>query len=499
MSKIVWAMPPLSSKERYGGLGKGGSRLPPLGLALLAAITRRAGFETDIADAEALGWGHETAATEIVNKKPDYVGITAVTMSVHNAAKLAEEIKKRAPQTTTLIGGVHLSTIPEETMQRFTHLDIGVIGEGDDTIVELLKTLDAKGDIEDVNGLILRKGSQLVRTTPRAPFSSLDTLPFPAWDLLPNLPEYYRPAANCFSRLPSSSLITSRGCPCHCTFCDRTVSGSHLRGFSVPYLMGMINHIYDNYGIRDIMFHDDNFVALRKRLLEFCDTLAQENLDLRWSCTARVDMVTPESLKAMRKAGCWQIAYGIESGSQEILNSLRKRTSLKRIRDSLRWTKENGIETRGYFMIGMPGETSETIQQTIDFLLELELDDFQMSIFAPHPGTEITKDIEKYGEYDSDWRKDGGWHVTFVPNGLTKEEIEHYHKTAFMRFYLRPRVLLRYALKSLNSWSNAYKLLLGATTLFKFGITTLFGSALPEPRIDKTNEAAQHSTSKSTQ
>jgi len=468
MIDIIFINPPLTLEERYGKLSAGGSLLAPLGLATLAAITRDKGYKTEIIDAAALNFSHEDTVNAILRREPKYVGITATTIAIHNAAKLAQELKAKNKGIFTIIGGPHVSSIPEDTLNRFPQFDIGVIGEGDITIIETLNVLGKKKDLKTVKGLIIREGAGVKVTFPRELFINLDSLPFPAWDLLPNLTRYYRPAANSFHQLPSTGLVTSRGCPGKCIFCDRTVSGDRLRMYSASYLMKMVKHLYFNYGIRDIIFHDDNFIVFRKRLYELCEMLKQEKLKLSWSCTARVDMVNQELLRIMKEAGCWQIAYGIESGSQEILDFLKKGITLNQIKDAVRWTKETGIMNRGYFMIGVPTETVQTISKTIDFLLELKLDDFHMSMYTPHPGTEISKSINEYGSVDNDWRKFGGWHPVFIPKGLSKEELLYYHKLAFKKFYLRPEMIMRYLVSVLKDYRNILKLFLGAKGLLKY-------------------------------
>jgi len=468
MVDIIFVNPPLTLEERYGKLAAGGSLLAPLGLVTLAAITRANGWLTEIVDPAALKWTYEKTAEEIVSRSPKYIGITATTIAIHNAARLASEIKKRRKDIVIINGGPHISSLPEDTLNRFPQFDIGVVGEGDVTIVELLKALQESNSLREIEGLVIRDNGKVIRTSSRSLFSELDSLPYPAWDLLPFLPRYYRPAANCFYRLPSSGLVTSRGCPGKCTFCDRTISGNKLRMYSTKYLMNMVEHLYFNYGIRDMIFHDDNFITFRTRLYEFCEMLRLKGFKLSWSCTARVDMVNPKLLKMMKQAGCWQIAYGIESGSQEILDFLRKGITLEQIKDALRWTKEAGIINRGYFMIGVPNENIRTIRQTIDFLLKLELDDFHMSMFAPHPGTELISTIDKYGILDNDWRKFGGWHPVFIPRDLSKEKLVYYHKLAFRKFYLRPRIILRYLFYIFSDYTNILKLFLGAKGLIRY-------------------------------
>lgn len=432
---------------RYGGLSHAGSLLPPLNVALLAAVAREAGHTVSLLDCEAQLWSPEESAKRILELTPDLVGVTATTTSVVPAGKLLGLIRQGHAGVRTCIGGVHVSCAAEETLDRFPALDTCVVGEGERTLLELASAIEHGGDLGRVAGLVFRRGDSYVRTAPRPYLTSeeLDRLPWPAWDLLPDLARTYRPALHSFRRLPCSSLITSRGCPGRCTFCDRTVFGNRIRGFSAGYLLGMVRHLVERYGIREIIIHDDNFLTMRKRLIEFCERLIDTGPRVAWSCNGRVDMVTPEILALMRRAGCLHIAYGIESGSQAILDVVDKGVTLEQIRKAVAWTREAGIEPRGYFLIGVPGETRETLAATHDFLMTLPLSDIQMSLFTPHPGTELTSKLRASGKFSPDWERDGGWHVTYVPDGLTAADLAETQKRCLHDFYLRPRTVLRYA------------------------------------------------------
>ncbi len=450
MAQVVLVNPPTSAEERYGVLAKGGSHLPPLGVALLAGIAREAGYDVAIVDAEALHLSPAQAAGAILAHSPALVGFTAVTMTAHSAAQTARIVKERSPETLVVMGGVHATAAPDETLEAFPWLDAVAVGEGDETLPELCAAAMGDRALDSIAGLALRRHDGTITHTPERPvFTALDDLPFPAWDLLPDLASTYRPAAHSYRRLPASSLVTSRGCPGKCTFCDRTVSGHRLRTYSAEYLIRMVETLRDQYGIREIIFHDDNFVASRRRMLEFCRLMVERKVGVIWTCTGRVDMVDAEMLAAMHAAGCWQVSYGVESGSQAILDSLCKGTTLNGIRETLQATHEAGIENRGYFMIGVPGETAETLAATVDFLCELPLDDFHMTIWAPHPGTELTRRVEaERGErLVVDWREMGDWNVVYLPDGLTAQDLQDAQRAAFRRFYLRPRIIAAYAMR----------------------------------------------------
>ncbi len=441
---IVFVNPPITMEKRYGKFSVGGSYLPPLGLCSLASVTRENGFHAKIVDSVALKLDYKNTVLKVLHNSPKYIGITASTITIFIAAKLAEMIKNEDGAVIIIIGGPHITAAPQETMMLFSQFDVGVIGEGEVTIVNLLKIYDHGGNLENVNGIIFRKNNELKITNPRTLIKNLDSLPMPAFDLLPYLPKYYRPSAQSVKRLPSTSLITARGCPGKCIFCDRKVFGNHCRYYSSDYIIKMIKYLYFNYGIRDIQIDDDTFVTNKHRLLKVCYTLIEEDLDLSWNCLARVDCVNLKLLKLMKKAGCWQIQYGIESGSQEILNFLKKGINLQQVSKVIRWTKEVGILSKGFFMIGNPLETEKSIIKTIEFAKRIDLDDFQMTFFTPFPGCEFHKISSQYGTFDDSWEKMNEYNIVFTPNGLTRELLEKYHKKAFKDFYLRPKVVLSY-------------------------------------------------------
>lgn len=453
MTDIVLINPPLSLEERYGHLSPGGSLMPPLGLCNLAAVTREKGYKTEIVDSVALCLDFEETVGKILALSPKYVGITAATVSIHSAAKFANLLKKTNNKATIIIGGPHLTAVPYETMERFPEFDIGVIGEGEDTISELLEGLESGRELRGIRGLIIRNESKLFMTEGRPFIEDLDTLPMPAWDLLPSLPEYYRPSLLRLSRLPATGLVTSRGCTGKCIFCDRSVFGNRCRAHSADYVIEMIKLLHFKYKMKEIFIFDDNFIIFRSRLFKICETLMKENLDLTWSCFARIDFITPEVLEAMKEAGCRTISYGVETGSQDILNFLEKGIDLEKAVQVLRWTKEKGIMTRALFMIGLPGETEETMRMTINFAKRREIDDIAITIFTPLPGAKLTDDIEKYGEFENDWRKMSQHYPVFVPSGLQREDIEKYCNLAYKEFYLRPRIICKF-LSRMDSFAH---------------------------------------------
>ena len=424
MIDLVLVNPVLKAAETVGKkLEDTASKVAPLGLCDLAAVLRRAGYSVSILDIPALEYSEDEALEVLLEQRPRIVGLTAVTVSVYNAARFAELVKQADPTIITVLGGPHITSVPEETMRRFPMFDIGAVKEAETTVVELVEAVRNNGDLRHVKGLLLREGDRIVFTGEREILLDLDSLPFPAWDLLPRLDKFYRPSPFSYKRLPASSLITSRGCPGKCVFCDTSVFGGRWRGYSAQRVIAMIKFLMSKYGVREIQFLDDLFVVNRGRLREFCETMVKEKIDITWSCLSRVDGVKAEILKMMADAGCWQMAYGMESANQEILDVLDKRVKVEQIANAVRWTHEARMRVKGLFMAGNPLETRETLAKTERFIEETAIDDVSWAAFTPLPGTAIYRTATQYGTFEDDWRRMNLWTPLFVPWGLTREDI----------------------------------------------------------------------------
>lgn len=444
MSKIVFAIPPLSLEERYGSLGKGGVEMPAIGVLCLASICIKNHFDVSIVDSPAFDYDFNSAAENILEQNPDYIGISSTTVSISNAANLAQQLVQKGFSKPIILGGPHVSAVPIETMKRFPQFTVGVVGEGENTIIELLQVLNNESDLlSGVKGLVVKNGDEVKLTPPRTPIKDLDELPLPAWELLPPL-DSYKLSATRFSKTPVGSILTSRGCYAKCTFCDTNVFGRTIRGHSPEYVIKMIEDLVQRFDIKSLIINDDTFAYDKKRLFTICEMMIEKKINIEWSCSSRINLMTPKALQIMRKAGCFQIAYGIESGSQTILDFLKKDVKLEKIQKTLEWTREAGIRSKGYFMIGIPGDTKETIEQTITFSKKIELDDFQVTFCTPFPGTELYGIAEHYGDFEDKWEKMNMWDIVFVPKGLSKKDLTIFSKRAFSEFYFRPRVIFSY-------------------------------------------------------
>lgn len=444
MPDIIFVNPPLTYQERYGVRFKAGGSTPPFGLACLAAVTRQAGIATQILDASALELSYEQAAKIILRANPSIVGFTAVTMSISKAAKIASIIKSENRNIITLIGGPHVSALPEDTMIKFPYFDFGFVGESENTIIDLIKDIKIL-NYEPIKGNIIIESKERIR--------DLDNLPLPAWDLLPPLNKYYNPPVHTVKQLPAGLIVGSRGCTGKCIFCDRGVFGNQVSYYSPRYLLNMVKDLYFNYGIREIQFRDDNFLLFRRRLIDFCLLLIQDRLTFHgftWTCSGRVDMIDSDILQLMKVAGCWQIWYGIESGSDRILGVINKDITVNQIRKAIETTNKAGIQACGYFIIGHPTETKEDIEATIKLSQELPLWDAHFGYMTPLPGSYLYKRASEYGTFNNDWDKLTGWTPQFITDGLTVNELIQLSKKAFRGFYFRRRIIWNYVKKLKN-------------------------------------------------
>jgi len=462
-NKIIFIQPPVSLGEIYGGLAKVGAVSPPLNLLLLAAIVREHGYEPRIIDAPALGIGYETIVRLVRESGARFVAITAMTPHIMQAGKLAEMIKHECRDSVILLGGAHLTAAPEETMDRFPAIDHGFIGEADRSLPEFLAAVSHKEKVREIKGIISRSDTELVSTGRRTDKIDLDSLPYYAWDILDDFPGRYKTPLFSCHRAPATPILTSRGCPGKCIFC---FSGCHntLATYSADYIVKLLKHLKDRYGIKEFMIYDDNFVMFKNNLKKTLSLLVSEKLDMTWSCNARVDMVNEEVLALMAKAGCWQISYGIETGNQTIMDLMEKRISKEQVARAVAMTRKAGIRAVGYFMIGHFGETPETIEETIQFACSTGLDDFRMSFFTPLPGTKASLVADRYGAFENDWGKMNLFTPVFLPHGMTKEYLIANQKRAIRKFFFRPSIIWAY----LKMVRNPFLALQGAYLLASY-------------------------------
>ena len=447
---IVFCEPPYVFWDRsLDGLRKGEETIPGMGPLILAAIAQRKGYRVHLIDAKEQGRPLEEVSREIAALRPDYLGLSATTISVTNAARIAERVKELVAGVVTIVGGPHVSAVPERTLEAFASLDYGVVGEGEHSLFDLLERLESGEAVDGVQGLAFRRGDSIV-ANPRAPYiDDLDELPPPAWDLLCDFPHRFQPTLFSYPKSPVASLITSRGCPFSCSFCDRSTSGRKGRLHSVEYIVELCRHL-EGLGVRHILFVDDLFTVRRERVVALCNAFIANGFRFTWSCTSHPNLLDLETMQLMKRAGCWQIAYGIESGSPRILNVVKHEVKIPRMRETLHLTRKAGVRAKGYVMLGHPTEGLDSLAETLAFLKTVELDMCQITKFTPYPGTPAYPTIHKHGSFVENWEEMNAMNFVFVPNGLSREVLETYFDQCYRAFYSRPDVLRGLAMMMLR-------------------------------------------------
>lgn len=431
---------------------------PSLGLLHLAAEVRLHDYQPSIIESDVFGLTVDEVAQRVIAEHPPYVGITLFTVGVWSAASIARKIKAATPDTVIIVGGPHISSMARETMMRFKEFDVAVMGEGEEPLVRLLDTLESNGDLQDVPGIVYMEGNE-TRCTPALPENkTLDHLPMPAWDLLPDFPRAYPPAIYDFPRHPVATLAASRGCPFHCRFCDTSTFGAQVRAYSPERIYEILEHLQTAYGIRHVLFVDDLFLASRRRTERLCELIIKNGMKITWSCAARVDTVKPDLLALMKKAGCWEISFGVESGSNELLQRMDKLADVEKSERAIHWAAEAGIRAKGLLMLGYPGETEETIQATKDFIRRVPMTIMNLSKFTPYPGSPIYRDLYGTNIRDDHWRKMNGMNFLWAPEGMTVEELDRRYQEVLVSFYRRPRMSWYYTKFTLRYPAHALRL-----------------------------------------
>jgi radical SAM superfamily enzyme YgiQ (UPF0313 family) len=441
----------------------------PLGILYVAAALEAAGHTVAAIDAAAEKLDIRGTVRRIESTRPDVIGITSTTVVFETAKLLATACKGAMPRIPVVLGGYHVTLLPHEAMAHAA-FDYGVIHEGEHTMAELCMALAGVRALEDVQGIVLREpGGGLRFTPPRPRFKELDQLPFPARHLLP--PDLYQPIPIDEHASPKFAMITSRGCPHACAFCQKAKSG--YRSHSPEYIADEVEHLVRDFGARDIAFVDSLFCASKKRVQGIMDEFMRRDIPSKvsWTCSSRVEVVDRELLQQMKDAGCWRTRFGIESGSDRVLDFISKGITKDKIRAAVTAAHEVGLRPKAFFILGHMPDTRETIEETIQFAKTIPLHDVTVQINTLLPKTPQMETWEREGEkwgrlVNSSTDEKSFWEPTFVPWGLEPEELVAFHRRFYREFYFRPITLARH-LETVTSWRDVYKYA-SASSLFSF-------------------------------
>jgi radical SAM superfamily enzyme YgiQ (UPF0313 family) len=405
--------------------------LPYLASALVAE-----GHEVEILDLLLARTTPDKIERRMARFRPDLVGITSVTLNHHIAEEIARVVRKCDARVPIAMGGPHVSFEIEGSFRDLPALDFIGIGEGEHTMVELTRALEGRMDLRDVRGLAARDGDRIVRTAPRELEDDLDRLPDPARELVP--------LARYLAFDSHASVVTSRGCPYECIFCSAPAWTGRKVRYRTPSLCVDEMERLAAHGFTEITIEDDLFTLYRRHFLAVCGELVRRGTPIRWNAFSRVDTITPETVETMARAGCQAICFGVESGDQAVLDLVKKKSDLARVKEAMRMTQQVGISALASFIIGLPGETLETLRRTVEFADELHAEFgslYGFHILAPFPGTEVRERAAHYGLeiLSDDWRSYDANHVVSRTPGATPDAIQavadEYDQT--MERYLR--------------------------------------------------------------
>jgi len=456
--KLTLVLPPFDLINAYSaGSGIKRGNLPPLGVGYLAAAVAQAGHQVDFVDPAIKGLDVAGTAAEVLSRAPQVVGISCTTKLAGPAYAMAEAIKKTAPGVKVIMGGPHVTSFYDQVLRDCASLDVVVPGEGERVLPALLTALEKGTPLEAIAGIIYKDSAGLIHTTEKAPLvKDLDEFAFPLRSIYQQ--EAYIPLPNQYHRLPATTIITARGCSYgKCKFCYQ--GGKYAptyRRRSPENVVAEIKELVRDYGIRELIFWDDNFCINLTWIKRLCDLLDQERIRITWTVQGRVNSVSLEMLKRMAASGCYSVYYGLESGNQFMLDLVQKGIKLDQARNAVRWARKAGMETRGSVIFGFPHDTPEIAEQTFRFVCELNID---WLIFYPYHvkvGTPLA-DLAMQEGVILEVEEDDMLRPSYVPKGYRDaEHLAETIKSCYRRYYLRPRYILRtlWRMRDPRRWLN---------------------------------------------
>ncbi len=445
--KRVLLLNPASMARVYDRSRVQGQVHPSLTLATLAAPLASEGHPVRVLDLTVEPDPSAGLSRELASFRPHVVGITFVTASYDEFKRLCARVKAHDPDVLVVAGGPHATAAPHMVLAE-SCADAVVLSEGDLALPRLVRADDAR----DVPGVVIRDGDGFAHTGTPERVGDLDRLPMPAWHLF-DLKRYVNPRS--FGLSPLGAIETSRGCPFHCVFCNKNIFGDRYRSKSPARVVEEFQYL-KRLGFREAYISDDGFTTDLDRAKEICERLIREEVGLPWNLGngIRVDRVDLEFLRLAKKAGCHRVHFGIEAADDAILERARKGITLEQVRRAFRLAKEAGIDTMAYFMLGLPGETPRTMQQTIDLAKELAPDFARVAVVVPLPGTELWDEWNEKGlilsrEWDRYTFHDTGGEVYRHPD-LDRATINHYYQKFYRDVYLRPSYLAKRVVKGIR-------------------------------------------------
>jgi len=437
--------------------------LQPFGLAMVSGFLKENGFNTILYDAAAYNTKREEIIRYVMEINPQILGLTLVTQQIPQAIPFLSDIKKILPEIIIVAGGAHPSAEYSNLIEKHREIDIAVFGEGEQTMQEIIECLQEEESLKSVKGIAYRVNGKTIANLPRELIPNLDSLPFADWESLPMDKYWY----NYTVKKNYSVVLFSRGCPFSCTFCAKTITGKTFRKRSPEHIIEELTLLYDKFGVRDLLIADALLNLDNNWLNEICEKMLRMNRPLVWGCQIRADRVDRKTLRLMKRSGCWKIFIGVESADNSMLERMKKGETIENIEEGINIIQEEGVIPDLGFIIGLPGETEESIKKTIAFAKKHKKCVSALNLISPFPGTQIYEISKKEGLLIDDWsqfnQNDG---LSYVPKDLTREKLLYYYKLAVRSAYLRFSFLFG-QIRQVRSWLNfkirlmiAYKVLI---------------------------------------
>ena len=465
--KFSFVNPPLneevSTREKKKMIGAS----PPMGTLYVASYIKNQGIAVSLLDATAKNLTTTQIANWIKKEDPDIVGFSTLTCTSRTAPQIAKQAKRTNPNLTTVLGGLHATYNPTKILKKYPWVDIIVRGEGEQTALELTRTLEKEDNLKNVSGITFRNNGNIISTPDRPLIKDVDTIPFPDRTLLDT--EYHALAAG-INAAPKkyTSFVTSRGCVYNCRFCGiRALAKNIWRPRTVQNALEELL-LLESQGYRQFHFVDDNFMLNRKRAVKLCQEIRREKLDIDWICLGRVDNCSYPMLKELVRAGCKIIHFGIESANQRILDYYNKRITPQQSRDAVKAARKAGVDVIiGSLIVGAPDETPREIQNTLEFAKHLKLDIPEVNPLGAYPGIDIWDELKTKGMLDEDKYWETGVKISEIcPNAVPAEDINRMIHEHIRHFLLRPSFMMEEILKTFKS---TYRLNLVINNLTRVG------------------------------
>ncbi len=439
--------------------------MPPLGLGYLVSALKKRGFDSVfLLDTVKEDISYNKFFEFLKKNNPRILGIQCFSFDVPAVNQMLKIAKEANPGIVTIVGGPHPTAVSESVFDEINNLDFVIRGEGEISLPLFVKAVldNSNNSLNNIPGLMHRDGNRIIKNPIEIP-QDLDSLDKPAWNAMDprSYPDLVQGAF--YKVFPVGPIITSRGCPYRCTFCaNKILMGKKMRFRSIEKVVDEIEHLIMNYNVKEIHILDDNFTVNKKRVLAFCQRIRERKIETNFAFPngIRLDSLDQEMLIALKEIGVYSITVGIESGSQRILDHMKKGLTLDLIKDKIHLIKKLGFIINAFFIIGYPSEKKEDIIKTIKFAKELPIDVAHFSCFLPLPGTEITEELLNSGRLKKiDYSRLFYSKIAFSPDGISKKELKKFQQKAFLTFYLRFRILIRLLsrLKSIRHFNSVLK------------------------------------------